>query len=187
MTNGFPPSDYFKHPSAEVDHTAEVGEGSTIWANAGILAKCKIGRNVSIGRGAEIGRASIVGDNTRIGWGSFFPPNSQIGRDVFVGPGVICTDDKHPTIHRPWEPPYHAQPPVIGDGAAIGAACVILPGITIGTGARIAAGSVVTKDVPPYTAVRGGPARFFDPPPAWDGNKYKDKTEAQAIVRDSSL
>jgi maltose O-acetyltransferase len=96
-----------------------------------------------------------------------------VGKNVFMGPGVICTDDKHPKIHRPGEPPYRAQPPIIGDDAAIGAAVIILPGIKIGVGARVAAGSIVTKDVPNYTCVRGGPAKFVDLPMDHEWNPLK--------------
>lgn len=186
-SEGYPPRPYYQHPHAEVDFTAKIGAGCKIWANAGILAMCELGRDVSIGRGAEIGRGSTVGDSTRIGWGCFFPPNSTIGKDVFVGPGTICTDDRHPKVPKPWEKPYDAKPPVIGDGAAIGAACVILPGIHIGRGARIAAGSIVTKDVPDYAAVRGGPARFFDPPKEWDPRAADETNEGQYQARISAM
>ena len=156
------------HPKADVDPTATVGQLTQVWANAGILADCVIGNGCSIGRGAEIGRGSVIGDRTRIGWNVFLPPNSRIGRKVFIGPGVVCTDDMHPRVRNPDDPPYHAQPPVIGHGAAIGAGCIILPGITIGEGARIGAGSVVTHNVPNYTAVRGVPAQVFELPVEWD-------------------
>jgi acetyltransferase-like isoleucine patch superfamily enzyme len=161
------------HPKADVDPSAMIGEGSVVWANAGVLADVVIGKQVSIGRGAEIGRGSMIGDGTRIGWNCFLPPNSKVGKNVFMGPGVICTDDKHPKIHRPGEPPYRAQPPIIGDDAAIGAAVIILPGIKIGVGARVAAGSIVTKDVPNYACVRGGPAKFVDLPMDHEWNPLK--------------
>lgn len=162
------------HPKADVDPTAQLGDLTRVWANAGVLAECVIGKSVSIGRNTEIGRGSTVGDGTRIGWGCFLPPHSKIGSYVFIGPGVTFTDDRHPKIPRPWDKPYNAQPPVIGDGAAIGAGCVILPGVTIGVGARVAAGSIVTKSVPNYCAVRGGPARFFDVPDEWNPLKQSD-------------
>jgi UDP-2-acetamido-3-amino-2,3-dideoxy-glucuronate N-acetyltransferase len=156
------------HPKADVDPTAVVGRGSVVWANAGILAGVVIGRDVSIGRGCEIGRGSVIGDGSRIGWNTFLPPNSVVGTHVFLGPNVVCTDDRHPKVNRPWDKPYDARPPVIKDGAAVGAGVLLMPGVVIGVGARVAAGSIVTKDVPNYTAVRGGPARFFDPPKEWD-------------------
>lgn len=156
------------HPKADVDPSATIGEGTVIWANAGVLADCRIGAGVSIGRGAEVGRGSTVGDGSRIGWNVFLPPNSVVGKHVFIGPGVICTDDRHPKVAREWDPPYVARPPVIGDDAAIGAGAILMPGVRLGIGARVAAGSVVTKDVPNYAAVKGSPARFFDAPKGWD-------------------
>lgn len=156
------------HPKADVDPTATIGAGSVVWANAGILAAVVIGTDVSIGRGAEIGRGTTIGDGSRIGWNCFLPPNSKVGKHVFMGPGVICTDDRHPKVNRVWDAPYEALPPTIGDDAAIGAGVVLLPGVKIGVGARVAAASIVTKDVPNYCAVRGSPARFFDPPEKWN-------------------
>lgn len=159
---------YRIHPKADVDPSAVIGDGTVVWANAGILADCVIGQNVSIGRQSELGRGTTVGDGTRIGWNCFFPPNSRIGRNVFVGPGVMCTDDKYPKITRSWDPPYDAQPPVIEDDACIGLGVILMPGIHIGVGARVASGSIVTKDVPNYCCVRGGPARFVAMPKGWD-------------------
>lgn len=186
--HGYPPRPFhFIHPTAEVDPTVEVGEGVKVWANAGVLYHTKLGRHVSIGRGTEIGHDSVIGDGTRIGYGCFLPNGSTVGRDVFIGPSCVFCDDMHPRILRPWDKPYRAQPPVIEDGAAIGAGVTVLPGIHIGKGARIAAGSIVTKDVPDYTAVRGGPARYFEPPKEWDTHALDDVTEAQHNARISSL
>jgi len=165
------------HPKADVDPSAKLGDLTRVWANAGVLADCVIGNAVSIGRGAEIGRGSTIGDGSRIGWNCFLPPNSRIGKYVFMGPGVVCTDDRHPIVPRPWDKPYTPMPPTIGDGAAIGAGVVILPGIKIGIGARVAAASIVTRDVPNYCAVRGGPARFFDPPEGWNPLAQKEHPE----------
>lgn len=125
------------------------------WHFCRILADVVMGEHCSVGGGTEIGRGSRIGDHSRIGANAFLPPNSRIGRYVFVGPGVVFTDDKHPRIPAPGDPPYDAQPPVVDDGASIGAGCVILPGVHIGAGARIAAGTVVTKDVPAGKTVRG--------------------------------
>lgn len=149
------------HPTADVHPSARVSRGAVIWGNVGILADCVIGEDVSIGRGSEIGRGSVIGKGSRIGSGVFLPPHSKIGEYVFLGPHVVCTDDKFPKVQRVWDKAYTPLPPTIRDGAAIGAGVIILPGITIGIAARVAAGSIVTKDVPDYTAVRGGPARYL--------------------------
>lgn len=188
-TTGYPPRPFhFIHATAEVDPTVTIGEGVKVWANAGVMYDVILGNNVSIGRGTEIGHGTTIGDGTRIGYGCFVPNNAKIGKDVFIGPSCTFCDDMHPRTRKPWEPPYHAQPCVIEDGAAIGAGVILLPGIHIGKGARIAAGSIVTRDVKDYTAVRGqGGAKVFDPPAAWDPHFGDDKTEAQYKVRASSL
>ena len=157
------------HPKADVHPTATVGQLTQVWANAGLLQDVVVGDGCSIGRGAEIGRGSRIGNRTRIGWNAFLPPNSIVGTEVFIGPGVVFTDDMHPKVPKPDDPPYRAQPPEVGDNAAIGAGAIILPGIRIGKKARVAAGAIVTHDVPDYGAVKGTPARRFNPPPQWDG------------------
>jgi len=153
---------------AFIDPSATLGEGSMVWHYARVLQEVRIGKNCSIGGGTELGRGTVVGDDSRIGANAFFPPNSSIGERVFVGPGVTCTDDMHPRVHLPGDPPYHAQPPMIEDDAAIGAGAILLPGIRIGRGARVAAGCVVTKDVPDRAMVRGVPSRFRTMPEAWE-------------------
>lgn len=150
--------------TAFIDPTAIVGKGTTAWHYSRILAKVVIGEDCSIGGGTEIGRGSVIGDRTRIGANVFLPPNSSIGADVFVGPGVVCTDDRHP---RCGNAGYTAEPPVICNGASIGAGVILLPGVVIGEHARIAAGSVVRHDVPAHTFVIGAPAREKAMPMDW--------------------
>ena len=90
----------------------------------------------------------------------FLPSDSQIGCNVFIGPGVTFTDDRPPVVSLAAPSQYHAEPPIVEDFASIGAGAVILPGVRIGARARIGAGAVVTKDVPAETHVRGEPARM---------------------------
>lgn len=147
---------------AFIDPTAKLGRGVTVWHFARILARVVLGDDVSIGSGAEIGRGSSIAGRTRIGAGVFLPPDSVVGQRVFIGPNCTFTDDRHPRVPEVAHATYCAQPPCIGDDAAIGAGCVILPGVTIGRGARVGAGSVVTKDVPAGAMVRGVPARIVE-------------------------
>ena len=150
--------------TAFIDPSAILPATSTVWHYAVVLAKVRIGESVSIGSGCEIGRGTIIGDRTRIGAHVFLPPNTTIGADVFVGPGVVCTDDKHP---RCGNSDYIAEPPMIEDGASIGAGAVLLPGVRIGKNARVAAGAIVTKHVPADGHVLGFPARERAMPPEW--------------------
>lgn len=153
-----------KHIESFIDPSAIIGLNTIAWHYSRVLAKCVIGDDCSIGGGTEIGRGSKIGNGSRIGANVFLPPNTVIGEDVFVGPGVTCTDDKHP---RCGNSDYHAQPPTIGDGASIGAGSILLPGVVIGAHARIAAGSIVTADVPEFGCVMGAPARLRETPELW--------------------
>ncbi len=162
----------FKTPhgciQAYIAPSATLGEGSVVWHYARVLAEVRIGKNVSIGGGAEIGRGSVIGDNTRISAGVFLPSNSIVGSNVFIGPNATFTDDKHPKVLKPGDPPYNAQPPIIHDDAAIGANATICPGVTIGARARVAAGAIAAKDVVPDGMVRSMPARPRTMPRQWE-------------------
>lgn len=119
------------------------------------LYRCSIGDEVKIDSYVYIEEGVTIGNRTKIRAGAFIPSGITIGEDVFIGPGVIFTNDKHPRAHGDWE----QQKITVEDGASIGAGAVILPGITIGERAMVAAGAVVTKDVEPETLVVGNPAR----------------------------
>lgn len=149
---------------AFIDPSATYEKGTMIWHYARVLAKCRIGHDVSIGGGSEIGRGTVIGDRTRIGANVFLPPNSVVGSEVFIGPNVTCTDDRHPIAGNS---EYTAEPPTIGDGASIGAGAILLPGVRIGAHARVAAGAIVTTDVPAGMMVVGTPARERTMPVAW--------------------
>ena len=140
-----------------VDQSAVIGEGTTIWHFAVVLADCIVGRNVSIGAGAEIGRGTKIGDNSRIGSGVFLPSNSVVGHDCFIGPRVTATDDRYPRVNNA---EYNAEPPVFSDYCSVGAGSVILPGVHVGKKALIGAGSVVTRDVPDGGTVYGEKAKL---------------------------
>lgn len=140
-----------------IDLSAEIGDDTWVWHYAVILSGVVIGRNCSIGSFVEVGKNCSIGDGTRIGSHTFLPPGAKIGRNVFIGPSCTFTDDKHPKVGNTG---YHAEPPVIEDNASIGAGCVILPGVHIGSNAVIGAGSVVTRSVPPGGLVYGDKARL---------------------------
>ncbi len=152
---------------AFVDPTVNIGRGVSIWHFARVMQDVVLGEGVSIGGGAEIGRGSTIGARSRISANVFLPPNATVGCDVFLGPGVVCTDDRHPRVPQPGDPPYDAKPPVIEDNASVGAGAILLPGVRIGAGARVAAGAIVTKDVPPGYMIRGEPGRLRRAPAEW--------------------
>jgi len=140
-----------------IDPTAEVHPTASIWHFAVVQADAFLDAHVSVGSCAEIGRGARIGARSRIGHGVFLPTNTLLEPDVFVGPGVVFTDDKTPRAGR--KDNYRAQPPVVRQGASIGAGAVILPGVEIGAGALIGAGAIVTRDVAPGEVLRCEPAR----------------------------
>jgi maltose O-acetyltransferase len=125
------------------------------------------GTNVNVERGALInsGAEIDIGDNSGIGLNAYITGPLVIGRDVVMGPGctMIAMNRKATLTDVPMiEQGYHPKmAPVIEDDVWIGANVTILPGKRIGTGSIVAAGSVVTRDVPPFTVVGGNPARII--------------------------
>lgn len=115
----------------------------------------KIGDHVVIGSFTELGLRNTIGDNTLI-HSRCFLEDVTLGKDVFVGPGVIFTNDPHPSC-----PQFRScfEGATIGDGAMIGGSATILPGVNIGKKSLVGAGSVVTHDVVPRSVVVGSPAR----------------------------
>lgn len=147
------------HP-AFVDPGATLGNGVIVWRFATVCAGTIIGRNCVIGASVWIGKDCIIGDRTRIQTGAFIPNGTVIEDDVFIGPNATFTDDRYPQVGNH---DYKAEPPYLQRGCSIGANATILPGVTIGAGAMVAAGAVVTHNVPPNELVIGVPARTRHP------------------------
>ena len=134
---------------------ATIGEGTKLWEpQLSNIGACSIGNNCTIHSHVWVGDGVMICDNVKIQAFSFIPTGVKIGNDVFIGPRVTFTNDKYP-------PSLGWSETLVEDGLSIGACAVILPGITLGKGAVIGAGAVVTKSVPPYTTVVGNPARVI--------------------------
>lgn len=144
------------HPTAEV-HTKHIGNGTSIWQNVVILKGAKLGSDVNICAQCFIEDDVIVGDRVTVKSGVYLWNGVTLDDDVFVGPNVTFTNDKFP---RSKIYPEKFSPTIVERGASIGGGAVLLPGITIGRGAMVGAGSVVTKSVPPHAIVTGSPARI---------------------------
>lgn len=132
-----------------------IGAGAHVGHHALVREGNAVGEGASIGSGVHLEPGNVVGARTRIHSGGFLS-STTLGDDVFCGPRVTFTDDPHPPCPRYLDCVGGA---VVGDGASIGAASTVLPGVTIGARALVGAGSLVTVDVPPDTVVAGAPAR----------------------------
>lgn len=151
-------NDIFIHASANVDARAKIGAGTRIWINVQVREGAEIGANCIISKDVYIDHAVRVGDRCKIQNSVSVYNGVSIGDDVFVGPNVAFTNDRVP---RAFNTEWKITPTRIETGASLGANSTIVCGITVGEYAMVAAGSVVTKDVPPYTLVMGNPARPY--------------------------
>ena len=131
----------------------KIGKGTKVWHYTNLFG-CEIGEDCVIGSYVEIGKGVKIGNRCKVEARAFIPAGVVIEDEVFVGPGAIFTNDKHPKAVGDWE----ITPTLVKRGASIGAGAVIVCGVTIGEGATVGAGAVVTKDVPAGVTVVGNPA-----------------------------
>jgi acetyltransferase-like isoleucine patch superfamily enzyme len=143
------------HPSADVK-SKNIGEGTVIWQFAVILDNAVIGKNCNINCHTFIENDVTIGDNVTVKSGVYLWDGIKIEDDVFIGPNVTFVNDKYP---KSKQYPGSFQNTVISKGASIGANATILGGVKIGEYAMIGAGSVITKDVLPFSLLYGNPAR----------------------------
>jgi UDP-2-acetamido-3-amino-2,3-dideoxy-glucuronate N-acetyltransferase len=132
----------------------QIGEDTVIWEFVNLFG-CRIGKGCRIGSYAEIGRGVVIGDRCKVEPYAFIPSGVTIEDEAFIGPHVSFTNDPLPRAVGDW----NVVPTLVKRGASIGANSTIICGVTIGEGAMVGAGSVVTRDVPPATLVMGNPAR----------------------------
>lgn len=149
-------NDIYIHPSANVSDKASIGAGTKVWINVQIRENAVIGEGCIISKDVYVDHAVKIGSRCKIQNGVSVYNGVEIGDDVFVGPNACFTNDKVP---RAFNTDWKVTPTRIDSGASIGANATIVCGITVGECAMVAAGSVVAKDVPPYTLVMGNPAR----------------------------
>ena len=123
-----------------------------VWENVYLHETAKVGSGTKIGSLAHIDYDVVIGKNCLIEGCAYIPPLTRIGNNVFIGPNVTITNEKH-IMSR------HLEGVTIKDNAIIGAGVILIAGITIGKNATIGAGSVVTKDVPDFELWFGNPAR----------------------------
>ena len=148
---------YHAHPTAIIDRPCSIGAGTRIWhfshicENATLGENCNLGQNVMIGPGVTIGRGVKIQNNVSV------YPGTTVEDDVFLGPSCVLTNVSNPRSQVVRRSLYETT--LIRRGASIGANATIVCGVTLGRYCLIAAGTVVTRDVPDYTLVVGVPGK----------------------------
>ena len=123
------------------------------------LYGCEIGDESRVGAFVEIQRDVVIGRRVRVQSHTFICSGVRIGDDVFVGHNVTFINDRHPSVEGARTGTWTLEPTIVEPRVSIGSGAVILCGLTIGEGARIGAGAVVTHNVPPGALVAGVPAK----------------------------
>ncbi len=148
----------FVHEKAVVEPGARIGEGTKVWHFAHVRSGAKIGRNCVLGKDVYVDAGVEIGDGVKIENGVSVFRGVTIEDDAFIGPHVTFTNDKYP---RSFNVDWEVVPTRVKRGASIGANATVVCGVTIGEYSMVAAGSVVTRDVPPHGLVVGNPARLI--------------------------
>ena len=149
---------FVAHPMALVESDA-VGEGTRIWAFAHVCPGARVGRRCNLGEGVYVEGGAVIGDDVTVKNGVAVYDGVTIEDSVFVGPHAVFTNDIRPRSGHHRRSREEFRPTRISRGASIGANATIVCGHTVGEFAMVAAGAVVTRDVPPHILCAGVPAR----------------------------
>ena len=149
---------YFVHESSYIDDDVLIGEDTKIWHFCHIQKGARIGKRCSLGQNVNISNNVKIGDDCKIQNNVSLYEGVEIEDGVFCGPSCVFTNDLTPRARFP-KGHENYKKTLIKEGASIGANATIVCGHTVGKCAMVAAGAVVTKDVPDYTLVAGIPAR----------------------------
>ncbi|GAA4811529.1 acyltransferase [Streptomyces ziwulingensis] len=151
-------------PTAQVDESATIGDGTAVWDLAQIREDARLGGNCVVGRGAYVGPGVRIGDNVKLQNHALVYEPAVLGDGVFVGPAAVLTNDHFPRsvdaagrLKRGGD--WEAVAVVVDEGASLGARSVCVAPVRVGRWALVAAGAVVTRDVPDFALVAGVPAR----------------------------
>ncbi|MCX4642391.1 MULTISPECIES: acyltransferase [unclassified Streptomyces] len=149
---------------AQIDESVALGPGTAVWELAQIREQAVLGDNCVVGRGAYVGPGVRIGNGVKIQNHALVYEPAELGDGVFVGPAVVLTNDHNPRSVDPegrpkqrddWEPVRVT----VAEGASLGARSVCVAPVRVGRWAMVAAGAVVTRDVPDFALVAGVPAR----------------------------
>lgn len=160
-----PESQVYIHSTSVVSTQAEIGRGTKIWHLVQVREGVKIGQNCIVGKDVYIDFDVEIGDNVKIQNSALIYHGAKIEDGVFIGPQVCLANDCYPRAITPEgklkeTDDWIVGPTLICYGASIGAGSIVLPDVTIGRFAMVAAGAVVTSDVPDHALVVGVPAQI---------------------------
>lgn len=152
--------DYFVHESSYIDEDVVIGEGTKIWHFCHIQKGARIGKRCSLGQNVNVSNNVVIGDACKIQNNVSLYEGVELEDGVFCGPSCVFTNDLTPRAQFPKGSSCYKKT-LVREGASIGANATIVCGHIIGRFAMVAAGAVVTKDIPDYALVAGVPAKVI--------------------------
>lgn len=148
---------FFAHESAYVDEPRDVGDGSRIWHYTHVMSGARVGRDCVLGQNVHVATGATLGDRVKVQNNVSIFAGTIVEDDVFLGPSCVLTNVKNPRAQIDRRDRFERT--LIRRGATVGANATIVCGVTLGRYSFVAAGAVVTRDVPDYGFVIGAPAR----------------------------
>lgn len=151
-------TDYFVHESSYIDENVSIGKGTKIWHFCHALSGARIGENCSFGQNVNIGKNVVIGNGCKIQNNVSIYEGVELEDYVFCGPSMVFTNDLTPRAKYP-KGSIGYKKTLLKIGATVGANATVVCGNTLGKWSMIAAGAVITKDVPDYALMAGVPAK----------------------------